>query len=345
SGRAGRTGPGKCYRLYTEAAYRNEMLPNTVPEIQRTNMSSSVLTLKAMGINDLIGFDFMDPPPAQTLISALELLYSLGALDDDGLLTRLGRKMAEFPMNPELSKTLLISAELNCSDDVLTIVAMLTVGSTIFYRPKEKQALADSKKLKFHAEEGDHITLLAVYNAWKRSKFSNSWCFDNFVVSRSLRRAADIRKQILGIMDRYKIDVLTSASTSKPNYINVCKALCAGFFRHAAKKDPTEGYKTLVEGTPVFLHPSSALFNKAPEFVIYHELVMTTKEYMREVTSIQPKWLLETAPTFFKVADLHKISKIKQNEKIEPLYNKFEKPNEWRLSKLKRYSKISQTFG
>ena len=77
AGRAGRTGPGKCYRLYTEAAFKTEMLPSSVPEIQRTNLGNVVLQLKAMGINDLIGFDFMDPPPLQTLVGAMESLYSL----------------------------------------------------------------------------------------------------------------------------------------------------------------------------------------------------------------------------------------------------------------------------
>lgn len=93
AGRAGRTGPGKCYRLYTERAYRDEMLPTNVPEIQRTNLASTVLSLKAMGINDLLSFDFMDAPPMQTLISAMEQLHALSALDDEGLLTRLGRRV------------------------------------------------------------------------------------------------------------------------------------------------------------------------------------------------------------------------------------------------------------
>ena len=93
SGRAGRTGPGKCYRLYTERAYRDEMLPTAVPEIQRTNLASTLLSLKAMGINDLLSFDFMDAPPTETLITAMEQLHSLSALDDEGLLTRLGRRV------------------------------------------------------------------------------------------------------------------------------------------------------------------------------------------------------------------------------------------------------------
>ncbi|KIL71559.1 hypothetical protein M378DRAFT_194672 [Amanita muscaria Koide BX008] len=271
AGRAGRTGPGKCYRLYTEAAFRNEMLPNSIPDIQRTNLSYTILQLKAMGINDLLSFDFMDPPPAPTMLTALENLYALSALDDEGLLTRLGRKMADFPMEPPLAKMLIASVDMGCSEEILSIVAMLSV-QTVFYRPKEKQGQADSKKAKFHQPEGDHLT-------------------------------------------------------------------------HAAKKDPQEGYKTLVEGTPVYIHPSSALFNRAPEWLVYHELVLTTREYCHNVTAIEPKWLVEVAPQFFKVADANKISKRKKQEKIEPLFNKYEKADEWRLSKVKRSARSSQTFG
>ena len=317
SGRAGRTGPGKCYRLYTEAAYRNEMLPNSIPDIQRTNLAHTILMLKAMGINDLLSFDFMDPPPAQTMLTALEALFALSALDDEGLLTRLGRKMADFPMEPPLAKMLIASVELGCSEEILSIVAMLSVQS-VFYRPKEKQAQADSKKAKFHQPEGDHLTLLAVYNGWKASNFSNPWCYENFIQARSMRRAQDVRKQLLGIMDRYKHDILSAGR----DFNRVRRAICSGFFRHAAKKDPQEGYKTLVEGTPVYIHPASALFNRAPEWLIYHELILTTREYCHNVLAIEPKWLVEVAPQFFKVADANKISKRKRQEKIEPLYNK-----------------------
>ncbi|TFK26639.1 P-loop containing nucleoside triphosphate hydrolase protein [Coprinopsis marcescibilis] len=340
SGRAGRTGPGKCYRLYTEAAFRNEMLPNSIPDIQRTNLSATILQLKAMGVNDLLSFDFMDPPPAQTMLTALEGLYALSALDDEGLLTRLGRKMADFPMEPPLAKMLIASVELGCSEEILSIVAMLSV-QTVFYRPKEKQAQADSKKAKFHQPEGDHLTLLTVYNGWKNANFSNPWCYENFIQARSMRRAQDVRKQLLGIMDRYKHDILSAGR----DYNLVRRAICSGFFRNAAKKDPQEGYKTLVEGTPVYIHPSSALFNRAPEWLVYHELVLTTREYCHNVTVVEPKWLVEVAPQFFKVADANKISKRKKQEKIEPLFNKYEKPDEWRLSKIKRSARSSQTFG
>lgn len=331
AGRAGRTGPGKCYRLYTERAYRDEMLTTPVPEIQRTNLASTVLQLKAMGINDLLSFDFMDAPPPESLIMALEQLHSLSALDDEGLLTRLGRRMAEFPMEPQLSKMLIMSVQLGCSEEILTIVSMLSVQN-VFYRPKDKQALADQKKAKFNQPEGDHLTLLAVYNSWKNNKFSNAWCYENFVQIRTLKRAQDVRKQLLGIMDRHKLDVVSCGKTTA----RVQKAICSGFFRNAAKKDPQEGYRTLVDGQVVYIHPSSALFNRQPEWVVYHELVQTTKEYMREVTTIDPKWMVEFAPAFYKFADPTKLSKHKKQLRLEPLYNKYEEPNAWRISRVRR---------
>ena len=245
AGRAGRTGPGKCFRLYTEAAFQSEMLPTSIPEIQRQNLSNTILLLKAMGINDLLHFDFMDPPKTDTMLSALEDLYALSALDDEGLLTRLGRKMADFPMEPTLAKALVASVELSCSEEVLSIVAMLQV-QTVFYRPKEKQQQADQKKSKFHDPHGDHLTLLNVYNGWKQSKFSNPWCFENFIQARNMRRAQDVRQQLVSIMERYKHQVVSCGR----NTVKVRQALCSGFFKKAARKDPAEGYKTLVEGTP-----------------------------------------------------------------------------------------------
>ncbi|KAK1325862.1 putative pre-mRNA-splicing factor ATP-dependent RNA helicase [Acorus calamus] len=325
----------------------------------RINLGLTTLTMKAMGINDLLSFDFMDPPSPQALLSAMEQLYSLGALDEEGLLTKLGRKMAEFPLEPPLSKMLLASVDLGCSDEVLTIIAMIQTQN-IFYRPREKQAMADQKRAKFFQPEGDHLTLLAVYEAWKAKNFSGPWCYENFVQSRSLRRAQDVRKQLLTIMDRfdfhspewqsycalpfcvhfslfssinislrYKLDVVSAGR----DFTKIRKAITAGFFFHAARKDPQEGYRTLVENQPVYIHPSSALFQRQPDWVIYNELVMTTKEYMREVTVVDPKWLVELAPRFFKVSDPTKMSKRKRQERIEPLYDRYHEPNSWRLSK------------
>ncbi|KAH7063450.1 pre-mRNA-splicing factor ATP-dependent RNA helicase prp22 [Macrophomina phaseolina] len=332
AGRAGRTGPGKCFRLYTEAAFQSEMLPTTIPEIQRQNLSNTILMLKAMGINDLLGFDFMDPPPTNTMLTALEELYALAALDEEGLLTQLGRQMADYPMDPALSKALIMSTKMGCSEEMLTIVSMISAVQTVWHRPKDKQQQADQKKAKFHDPHGDHLTLLNVYNAWKQSKFSVHWCFENFIQPKSMKRVADVRDQLTTIMKRYKSPIVSCGRNTQL----VRQALCSGFFRNSARKDPQEGYKTLVEGNPVYLHPSSALFGKPAEHVIFNSVVETTKEYMHVVTAIEPKWLVEAAPTFFKVAPTDKLSKRKKAERIQPLANKFQGEDDWRLSAQRR---------
>lgn len=333
SGRAGRTGPGKCFRLYTESAYQSEMLPTTIPEIQRQNLSNTILMLKAMGINDLLHFDFMDPPPTNTMLTALEELYALSALDDEGLLTRLGRQMADFPMEPTLGKTLIVSAQKQCADEMLTIVAMISTQGEIFSRPRAEQNKADQKKARFHDQHGDHLTLLNAYNGWKKSNFDFGWCRENYIQARSMKRAKDVREQLLTIFRRHKLEIVSCGRETT----RIRQALCAGFFRNAARKDTeaqagSGGFKTLVESTPVAMHPSSALFGKAAEHVVYHSLVETTREYMHLVTVIEPKWLVEAAPTFFKVAATDKLSKRKKAERIVPLHNKFAGEDDWRLS-------------
>eukprot|EP00127_Corallochytrium_limacisporum_P000349 Clim_evm44s11 gene=Clim_evmTU44s11 len=330
AGRAGRTGPGKCFRLYTEEAFNNEMLSTNVPEIQRSNMTPTVLSLKAMGINDLLNFEFMDPPPQQTLIAAMDTLHCLGALDEDGLLTRLGRRMAEFPLDPPLSKMLIQSTEFGCSEEILSIVAMLNIPN-IFHRPKQKQTQADQRKARFVSSEGDHLTLLNVYRAWKRNNKSTPWCYENFIQARSMRKVEDIRRQLYRIMERHRLPVMSCNHRTAP----VIRAIVSGFFFNAAKKDPQGGYKTITDGQEAFMHPSSALQGHPPEWVVYHELVFTSREYMREVTRIHPKWLVELAPAFFRFADPMQVSRHKRKERIEPLFNKFREKDEWRISKQK----------
>ncbi|ORX93717.1 helicase associated domain-containing protein [Clohesyomyces aquaticus] len=331
AGRAGRTGPGKCFRLYTETAYQSEMLPTTIPDIQRQNISTTILMLKAMGINDLLNFDFMDPPPINATLTALEELYAIGALDDAGLLTSLGRKMTHFPMDPPLAKVVLAAVELGCSDEMISIVAMLT-ALNVFYRPKDKQEQADQKKAKFHDAHGDHLTLLNVYNSWKQNGYANSWCFENFIQMRSMKQAKNVRDQLVTIMNRYRHPMVSCGRETD----KVRRALCAGFFRNTARRDASAGagcYKTVVEGTAVYLHPSSALFGKSAEWVVYHELVLTTREYMHWCTTIEPKWLVEEVPTFFKITGVDgTMSKRRQKERIQPLFDRFSAEDDWRLS-------------
>ncbi|KAL7036093.1 hypothetical protein ACKWTF_008688 [Chironomus riparius] len=169
AGRAGRTRPGKCFRLYTEKAYKEEMQDNTYPEILRSNLGTVVLQLKKLGIDDLVHFDFMDPPAPETLMRALELLNYLAALDDDGNLTDLGSVMSEFPLDPQLAKMLIASCSHNCSNEILSITAMLSVPQA-FVRPNEMKKQADEAKMRFAHIDGDHLTLLNVFHAFKQSK-------------------------------------------------------------------------------------------------------------------------------------------------------------------------------
>ena len=336
SGRAGRTGPGKCFRLYTEQAYQTELLPTTIPEIQRQNLSNTILMLKAMGINDLLHFDFMDPPPTNTMLTALEELYALSALDDDGLLTRLGRQMADFPMDPALAKSLIVSDKFNCGDEMLTIVAMVSSSSqSIFYRPKGKEKQADQRKARFHDQHGDHLTLLNVYKGWDNSNRSTPWCHENFIQPRTMKKAEDVRNQLVDIFKRHRLRVFSCGRDTH----RVRQALCSGFFRNSARKSQEGGgsYTTTVEGTSVFMHPSSAVFGKPAEYVIYGSLVETTRDYMHNVTTIEPKWLVEAAPTFFKVANKDgQMSHRQATMKIAPTLRPGEDENSWRLSQTRQ---------
>eukprot|EP00850_Spirogloea_muscicola_P000281 SM000001S04683 [mRNA] locus=s1:1595740:1605356:- [translate_table: standard] len=301
AGRAGRTSPGKCFRLYTAWSFQNELDDNTLPEIQRTNLGNVVLMLKSLGINDLINFDFMDPPPAETLLRALEQLYALGALNDRGELTKLGRKMAEFPLDPMLSKMIVASEKYQCTEETVTICAMLSVGNSIFYRPKDKQVHADNARMNFHAGDvGDHIALLKIFDSWRESNFSTQWCYSNYIQVRSMKRARDVRDQLASLLERVELE-----PSSNPNdYDAIKKAVASGFFYHTAKLQKNGTYRTVKNPQTVHIHPSSGLAQVLPRWVVYHELVYTTKEYMRQVIEIKPEWLVEIAPHYYKLKDV-----------------------------------------
>ncbi|KAG2010126.1 pre-mRNA splicing factor [Coprinopsis cinerea AmutBmut pab1-1] len=310
AGRAGRVGPGKAFRLYTKWAFSNELEANTVPEIQRTNLGMVVLLLKSLGINDLIGFEFLDPPPGETLMRALELLYALGALNDRGELTKLGRRMAEFPVDPMLSKSIIASEKYQCTDEVLTIIAMLSESGSLFYRPKDKKLHADQARQNFVRPGGDHFTLLNVWEQWAETNYSQQFCYEQFLQFKSISRARDIRDQLAGLCERVEIVIEQNPNTNDISPIQ--KAITAGYFYNTAQLQKSgDSYRTLKTNHTVYIHPSSSLFQHQPpvKAVLYYELVMTSKSYMRQVMEIKPAWLLEVAPHYFKPTDLEQMAK------------------------------------
>ncbi|KAL6563357.1 Pre-mRNA-splicing factor ATP-dependent RNA helicase DEAH1 [Orobanche hederae] len=301
AGRSGRTGPGKCFRLYTAYNFGHDLEDNTVPEIQRTNLANVVLMLKSLGIHDVHNFDFMDPPSSEALLKALELLYALGALNKHGELTKTGRKMSEFPLDPMQSKMIVASDKYQCSDEIISIAAMLSFGNWIFYRPKDKQVHADNARLSFHmGNVGDHIALLKVYSSWKETNFSTQWCYENYIQVRSMKRARDIRDQLEGLLKRVEIEL----SSNSNDLDAIKKAITSGFSPHSARLQKNGSYRTVEYPQTVHLHPSSGLAQVLPRWVIYHELVLTTMEYIRQMTELKPEWLLEIAPHFYREKDV-----------------------------------------
>jgi pre-mRNA-splicing factor ATP-dependent RNA helicase DHX16 len=302
TGRAGRTGPGKCFRLFTASAFE-ELPPDTPPEILRVNLANVVLMLKSLGIDDIVGFDFMTPPPKAAMLRALEQLYALGALNDKGELTKLGRRMAEFPCDPQLSKMIIASERFHCSEEALTVAAMLDAGNAVFYRPKDKAKLADAAREGFSRGSlaGDHGALLAVYNGWAEAGFSVQWCFENFIQARTMKRARDVREQLAALCERVEVPLESAPGDADA----LGQALASGFFYNVAKLGKSGNYRLAKSGAGVHVHPSSALAkaNPLPRWVLYHELVETSKEYMRQVAPVKSEWLAAIAPHFFKKGD------------------------------------------
>jgi len=242
----------------------------------------------------------VDPPPAETLNRALEQLYALSALNDRGELTKMGRRMAEFPMDPQLSKMLIKAAEYGVSTEILSICGMLQIGASVFYRPKERALHADNARINFHKPGGDHMTLLHVWNCWAETQFSTQWCFENFIQVRSMRKARDIREQLESMMERVEVDLVSNVGDTDA----ICKAITAGFFYHTAKLQKSLDYRTVKHPQTVHIHPSSSLHQSQPRWVVYHELVFTTKEFMRQIVEIKPEWLCEIAPHYYKKNDV-----------------------------------------
>ncbi|WVN85394.1 uncharacterized protein L203_100540 [Cryptococcus depauperatus CBS 7841] len=319
AGRAGRVGPGKAFRLYTKWAFKNELLQDTIPEIQRTNLSMVVLMLKSLGINDVLNFDFLDKPPAETIIRSFELLYALGALNHKGELTRLGRRMAEFPVDPMLSKAIINSENFKCTHEVLTIISMLQESGSLLYRPKDKRVHADKAHKNFIKPGGDHFTLLNIFEQWAESNYSQQWCYENFIQFKSLSRVRDIRDQLAQLCDRVEVVI-----ESTPNdLIPVQKAMTAGYFYNTARIDKGGGYRTTKNNHSVYVHPSSCLIGMQPppRFILYYELVLTSKEYMRQCMPIEGSWLSELAPHYFNKSEIEQLmgsaSKVKMPKQVE----------------------------
>ncbi|XP_037929439.1 probable ATP-dependent RNA helicase DHX35 [Teleopsis dalmanni] len=305
AGRAGRVRAGKVYRLITEADF--EKLPERLPsEMCRSELSASLLHLKALGISNVLRFDFPSAPPAKNLLSSLETLYALGAINEQGNLTKpVGYFLAELPFGPMLGKMLYISGQLGCSEEILTIIAMLQVES-VFSKPVTAQAQMKGRvaNRNFEVAEGDLITLLNVYTAFVENGRTKEFCGQYYLVYRNLKRAYELREQLVSLANK-KFGVALFSCDG--NVEMLCKCITAGFFMNAAYLHHSGVYRKITSDTELFIHPNSTLYTiQQPQFIVYSELLQTTKLFMMNVTVIKEEWLTEVAPHFYCKKTLRK---------------------------------------
>ncbi|XP_043283475.1 probable ATP-dependent RNA helicase DHX35 isoform X2 [Venturia canescens] len=297
AGRAGRVQSGRAYRLYTEEAYEN-FFESTPPQMQRADLAPAILQLKALGIDNVLRFNFPSSPPSKNLLAGLELLYALGAVNDRGeLTTPLGMTMAEMPLEPVLAKCLIVSGEMECSEEISTILAMLQVQN-VLVRPGGGQAAMKARVAhrKFEVAEGDLFTLLNIYSAFEKNK-TPAWCQQHFLNHKALKRAMEIRTQMRVLMKKLDIPILSS----KGDLESILKCICAGLFPNAAFLHYTGVYKTVRGNRDLYIHPNSCLYTlQQPQWIVFCEILQTTKTYMRELTVVKPEWLVELAPHFFE---------------------------------------------
>jgi len=199
-----------------------------------------------------------------------------------------------------MAKMLIASVEYKCSVEMLTIVSMLSVPS-VFYRPKERMEEADAAREKFNVPESDHLTLLNVFNQWKSRGYRDEWCVRHFLHPKLLRKAREVRVQLEDIMKFQKMELISAGT----DFDVIRKAIAAGYFHQAARVKGIGEFVNIRTGLPTHLHPTSALYGLGytPTYVVYHELILTSKEYMTQVTSVDAYWLAELGSVFYSVKE------------------------------------------
>lgn len=322
AGRAGRTRPGKCYRLYPSRVYNDDFLDVTVPEIQRSSLAGSVLYLKSLDLPDIdiLKFDFLDPPSTESLEDALKQLYLIDAIDENGSITSIGRTMAELPLEPSLSRTLIEANEYGCLSQALTVAAMLSAETNLLpgrSKNNEKKRKYPPLELPDGSGFGDHIQLLQIYECWDENDYDIGWCKDYDLQVRGMMFVKEVRKQLSQIMQKIakgSSDVRVNQNQKRrQSYRNLRKALSIGFASQLAERmRHHNGFRTLgFKPQLVQVHPSSVLKpdddGLYPNYVVYHELIATSRPYMRNVCAVERQWVIPILEKLDKL-DVRKLS-------------------------------------
>lgn len=297
AGRAGRTRPGHCYRLITDEMYTS-LYKMTNPELLRSNLREYVLRLKSMGVRDLYKFKTITEPERSTISRALESLFFLGVIDKSCELTDLGKKVCDVPIDIRLAVALFKSAELkfNCTEDVLIIAVMLSIQN-LFYQPKDPVNLFKAKQ-KLGVIQGDHLTLLNIYKNYKSCKTGKSkFCKDIYLNENLIKSVEELIHNLKPYLKKHDIHIKSSLDQDGED---ILKSLLKGFFLNVAQKQIDGSYRSLKGNLILHIHPTSVLYNVTPEFIMFHEVVSTAKNYIKEVSLIDKKWILEVAEHFYE---------------------------------------------
>lgn len=294
TGRAGRDAEGQCYRMVSKAEF--DRLPkDSTPEILRCNLSNVILQILSIGVKDIVKFDFMQRPPSDAIEGALRQLKLLGAVDDQNQLTPEGKKMAAFPIDPKLTKMILRAKDLGVTEEIVTIVALMS-GESILVTPSAKKEEAFNARRKFVSSEGDLITCLKIFRAFKSSHNKDEWCQQHFVHQRNMNFALEIRKQLMDLC--HKLNIPIQSNVGQTDLIR--RAIAEGMFVNVAKLTREGHYVTLDSRQQARIHPSSVMFQTKPELVVFTELISTQKNYIRDLTLVDANWLLEAQPEYYR---------------------------------------------
>lgn len=293
AGRAGRTQPGVCHRLFTREEFEDRE-PYTEPEIRRMALDQILLHLRVLGysMDEIREFEFMDPPGDRRWDEAEERLMLLGALDKDGAVTKDGKVMEGLPVAPILGRMILAAAKFGCVREIVTIAAAFTARQ-VFVRPRGKEYDADEAHTRFKGLHSDALSLLHAYKAWCAQKDENgnrnAWARDNFLSSRALREIDRNREQLLGILAHEGVEL-----SSTENDVQIRKAVTAGLIVnlcHGRGRMYQWGARD-----DIFIHPGSVLFALGPELFVCASIVQTKKAFARECTAVEAQWLLDIVP-------------------------------------------------
>ncbi|CAI7674489.1 unnamed protein product [Penicillium discolor] len=298
-GRAGREAPGQCFRLYTEKDYLALDETNT-PEILRCDLSQALLNMKARGVDDIVGFPFLTRPPREALEKALLQLLNINALEDDGKISAVGLHIAKLPLTPTLGRVLLAAAENGheCLLDVIDIISCLSVENIFLNTTsEEKKEAAEAARRDLYRREGDHLTMLMTVRVYAAEQADRkAWAERHLVSHRAMQSVMDVRKQLRTQCRQAKLltnEALNNTSLHDPSPILILQSFLAGFATNTARLVPDGSYRTIVGNQTVAIHPSSVLYGKKLEAIMYNEFVFTNRSYARGVSAVQMDWVGE----------------------------------------------------